>query len=180
MVYDILEKIVLAYYISTACSTSTDTIMSFIPDHPTAGRWCKGCKEFLPVTEFSATRRIFECKAHAAASQKARRIQSFASNDIKPALWKMWQTVYADSRSVFSKEGWSLAQGDIEALCAENNVAPSGILRLVPIRPEKPITKDNVLVVSKASRALLTRVWKISRDRSLYLSALEKQKVQEG
>jgi hypothetical protein len=92
----------------------------------------------------------------------------------------MWQTVYADSRTVFSKEGWCLAQCDTQALCAENNVAPSGIIRLVPISPEKPITKDNVLIVSRASRTLLTKVWKISRDRSLYLSALEKQKVQEG
>jgi hypothetical protein len=178
--YDVLEKIVIVCYISTAYSINTTTIMSFIPDHPTVGRWCKGCKDFRPVIDFSATRRSFECRAHASASQKARRTKSFASNPIKNEVWHMWQNVYADSRSVFSKEGWCLAQYDIQVLCERNNVEPSGRLRLVPICPEKPITKDNVLIVSRASRTLLTKVWKISRDRALYLLTLEKQKVKEG
>ena len=174
------QKKLIAWYISTAYFINTTTIMSFIPDHPTAGRWCKGCQDFRPVIEFSATRRSFECRAHAAVSQKARRTKSFASNPVKNKLWHMWQNVYADSRTVFSKEGWCLAQYDIQVLCEKNNLEPSSSLRLVPISPEKPITKENVLIVSRASRTLLTKVWKISRDKALYRVALEKQKVKEG
>ena len=156
-------------------SSIQTTIMPFIPDHPTAGRWCKGCKDFRPVTEFSTTRRSFECRIHASASQKSRRNKSFASNPVKNELWHMWQNVYADSRSVFLKEGWCLAQHAIQVLCEKNNIKPSSSLRLVPINPKKPITRDNVLIVSRATRTLLTKMWKISGDKALYLSALEKQ-----
>jgi hypothetical protein len=153
--------------------------MHIIPDDPVRGRWCRTCEEFRPINEFSTKLREYRCQKHSAAMQKKRRNKLFASDENRPALWRMWHHIYTDSRSTYVKDGWCLSQSDILALCEEKSITPSVVIRIAPKNPTKAVTKDNILIVSKGGRQLLTKLWKLTGDEALYTSMLEKQQVKE-
>jgi hypothetical protein len=156
--------------------------MSQVPDHPTIGRWCKGCNEFRPIKEFIASRRSFECRVHNAIARKIRRAKMLATNPARNEIWYLWHTAYTDSRRVFieARDKWCLTQDTIKIFCAENNIKISADVRVVPRIASEPIAKENMVVVSRSMRTLLAKVWRSSKDELLYRAALETQTLSTG
>lgn len=148
-----------------------------VPDHPTAGRWCKGCSSFLPIESFPPGRRRYQCRLHTCPQARERKERLFARNPSKKALWRMWHYSYLDSRSAFRTGGekctYQLVQDDILELCQNAGVQPSSQLRVVPMDPRKPLEAGrNGAIVSRRGRALLAKIWKVSCDTEMYASAL--------
>mmetsp|Transcript_16446 Transcript_16446/g.32481 ORF Transcript_16446/g.32481 Transcript_16446/m.32481 type:complete len:193 (+) Transcript_16446:639-1217(+) len=110
-----------------------------VPDHPTAGRWCKKCRAFLPLEEFPKGKRRFVCRKHAARPNNATaaRARMLDANPRKKALWRLWHYAYLDSRSAFCSAG-SPTQADIAALCDAVGLEPTVELRVVPVDPLGP------------------------------------------
>ena len=73
-----------------------------VSDHPTAGRWCKGCCDFLPLDNFPKGKRRYMCSKHARPSNaRAIREKMFGKNPRKKAVWRIWHYAYLDSREVW-------------------------------------------------------------------------------
>lgn len=159
---------------------SSSSCIGTVPDHPTAGRWCKNCRTFLPLENFPLGRRSYQCKLHTWPIAKARRDKCFSLQPQKLGLWRMWHYAYLDSKAVFLCSGWSLMQDDIQKLCDKTAVMPSNQLRVVPLNPRSPLTTGNIAVVSRLGRTLLVKIWKVSKDVDMYVSALKLQQLTIG
>mmetsp|Transcript_41504 Transcript_41504/g.96895 ORF Transcript_41504/g.96895 Transcript_41504/m.96895 type:complete len:164 (-) Transcript_41504:31-522(-) len=129
------------------CDLIVDDTKAGVPDHPSVGRWCKGCQTFLPIDSFPPGRRRFKCKKHCrpsirASSKDSLRERMQRMTPEKKALWRMWHYAYTDSKALFCidrGEKPSLKQADIKAACEELGVEASEQLRVVPVCPSKPV-----------------------------------------
>jgi len=150
-----------------------------VPDHPTAGRWCKPCREFKPLTDFPPGERRYKCALHKGVSSAQRRLEQFADNSEAGCYYKIWHLAYLDARKcVFAPAGGGtrvhFGLADIRGLCQEAGLKPSLALRIAPKDPTAPFTNANIALVSKPGRSMLAKIWKVSRDVEIYASALEK------
>jgi hypothetical protein len=185
-----------------------------IPDHPTAGRWCKSCCDFKPLDSFPAGRRRFQCKEHTGKIFAQQRQERVARNPAKCCYDKIWHLAYQDEqKAVFGAQGGSstttttpkpmaeieacttttseptaaikcqrspskfgLKRDDVRLMCEEGGLEVCVLLRAVPKDPRAPMHKGNVAIVTKQGRSLLAKIWKVSSDVDMYVSALEKQR----
>ncbi len=151
-----------------------------VPDHPTAGRWCKGCCDFLPLDNFPKGKRRYMCSKHARPSNaRAIREKMFGKNPRKKAVWRIWHYAYLDSRSSFPVKGGvdktrSLTQADIAAQCEAQGLEPTTEVRVVPLDPRAPAKPGNMALVGREQRPLLVKVWKACQDLGMYCKALER------
>jgi hypothetical protein len=150
-----------------------------VPDHPTAGRWCKTCCEFKNLADFPPGKRRYKCARHKALSSAQRRREQSAKNPDAACYSKIWHLAYRDAKkSVFAPAvgGTKVFVGlaDIRDLCQEACSKPSLALRIVPKDPTSGLNKDNITLVSKPGRSMLAKIWKVSKDIEIYTTALEK------
>jgi len=90
-------------------------------------------------------------------------------------LWRMWHYIYLDSKTVFGHEKVAILQKHIKKICSENNIKPSVELRILPTDPRRPITEDNISLISRIGRMMLTHIWKITKDTETYQTVLKQQ-----
>ena len=103
----------------------------------------------------------------------------FRQNPGKYALWMMWHYSYMDSKSVFQNKA-SMTQGDIKAACEEAGTLPSPELRVVPLDPTQPTSRENFALVPVRARAILAKVWRHSKDGEVYRVVVEKELEKEA
>jgi hypothetical protein len=104
---------------------------------------------------------------------------------VKSDVCVMRHFAYVDSRSTFldsrpapeSNEYLILTQTDIEMLCECSGLKPSREMRIVPIDASSPLRLENAAVVSRKSRGMLTKIWKVSGDVGTYTAALNSCKL---
>jgi hypothetical protein len=154
--------------------------MAAVPDHPTAGRWCKDCSAFLPLEQFPEGDRRFKCKMHIWHVQRALREKKKHGDPVERALYVMWNYAYADSRAAFlgsrpapePGEPVILIKSEIDKLCQRSGLQPSRETRVVPIDASNPLRLENAAVVTRKSREILVKIWRVSRDVDMYTAAL--------
>ena len=90
-------------------------------------------------------------------------------------LWRMWHYIYLDSKTVFGHEKVGIFQEHIKTICSENSIKPSVEVRIVPTDPRRPITEDNISLISRIGRMMLTNIWKLTKDTETYQTVLKQQ-----
>ena len=128
--------------------------MTPIPDHPGGQRFCRQCKNFLPISQFHAGVRRFECRTH--ALERAGRYRKIAIPDAsRRALARVWHAFWVDSRMVFGRQKAGLTQADVRHLFEQKGVEPNLAWRVVPKEPDGEWGLNNAEIVPKGVRHVL-------------------------
>jgi len=122
-------------------------------------RYCRVCKDFLPLTAFPRGQRRFTCRAHLWQRIGKRAQQKLSDKPRKKLLARMWMQLWKDRR-VFGQTVVALKQADInallEAFLGGKSDKPLGGLTVLPRDPSVPVSNGNaVLVMKQARRELL-------------------------
>jgi hypothetical protein len=132
-------------------------------DNPSAERFCVHCKAILSIDRFApaCTRRI--CKMHQKLIYRrgAKDRQTPEERAVYLVLWKACH----DGKRLFGVKSLFGCK-DIAALRI------AAVDSLLPIDPTCDIGPDNFVVVPPASKAVMTRVWALNRNKEEYHGAL--------
>ena len=129
-------------------------IMTPIPDAPGGLRFCRQCSSFLPITQFHAGVRRFECKTHA-LERAGRYRKNIIPDADKRAVARVWHALWADSRIVFGRQKAGLTQADVCHLFEHKGVEPNLGWRVVPKDPSGEWGVKNAEIVPKGVRNVL-------------------------
>jgi hypothetical protein len=137
---------------------STRTRLTPVPDLD-GRRYCRVCKDFMPLTAFPRGQRRFTCRAHLWQRIGKRAQQKLSDKPRKKLLARMWMQLWKDRR-VFGQTVVALKQADINALLEAflgggSDKSKDG-LTVLPRDPSVPVSNGNaVLVMKQARRELL-------------------------
>jgi len=139
-------------------TASTRTRLAAVPDLD-GRRYCRVCRDFLPLTAFPRGQRRFTCRAHLWQRIGKQAQQKLSDKPRKKLLARMWMQLWKDRR-VFGQTLVALKQADIntllEAFLGSSADQPLGELAVLPRDPSVPLSNGNaVLVVKQARRELL-------------------------
>lgn len=141
-------------------------IMTPIPEHPDGSRFCRRCGCFLPISQFHAGVRRFECKRH--ALERAGRYRKNTIPDAsRRAVARVWHALWADSRIVFGRQKVGLTQADVKKLFKEKGVDPDLAWRVVPRNPDDEWGFNNAAIVPKDVRKALVSLFTNNSDNSV-------------
>jgi hypothetical protein len=145
-----------------------------IPDHPSGSSWCKKCENFLSLDRFPGRKRQHECRLHRKPKIMIERQKMF-KDPSRLGLWRMWHYIYLDSKTVFGHEKLGIFQEHIKKNCLKNSIKPSVESRILPTDPRSPITEDNISLVDRIGRMVLTNTWKLTKHTETYQTVLKQQ-----
>jgi len=133
---------------------STHTRLAAVPDLD-GRRYCRVCKDFLPLTAFPRGQRRFTCRAHLWQRIGKRAQQKLSDKPRKKLLARMWMQLWKDRR-VFGQTVVALKQADINALLeAHLGGRPDqaiGELAVLPRNTSVPVSNGNAVLVAKQAR----------------------------
>jgi hypothetical protein len=152
--------------------------MGPVPDQ-NGVRYCKHCKEFIPLNKFPSGPRRYVCKAHMWTSSGQRSTKKMRANPEKMLLTKVWARAYKD-RGVFKQTRIAITQTEIGDLLRELDVTLShGEIALVPTDPTVILSVSNSALVSINTRNALMKKWKNS-GKDEYCKLLQENDASEA
>lgn len=153
---------------------STRTRLTPVPDLD-GRRYCRVCKDFLPLTAFPRGQRRFTCRAHLWQRIGKRAQQKLSDKPRKKLLARMWMQLWKDRR-VFGQTVVALKQADInallEAFLGSSADQPLGDLTVLPRDPSVPVSSGNAVLVMKQARRELLAGFK-QHEAGIYQSRLQ-------
>jgi len=118
-------------------------------------RYCRVCKNFLPLTAFPQGQRRFTCRAHLWQRIGKRAQKTLSDKPRKRLLARMWMQLWKD-RLVFGQTLVELKQADIntllEAHLGGRPDKPIGELAVIPRNASVPVSNGNAVLVAKQAR----------------------------
>jgi hypothetical protein len=129
--------------------------MTPIPDHPGGLRFCRQCASFLPISQFHAGVRRFECKTHALERAGRYRKNAAPLDANRRAVQRVWHALWADSRIVFGRKNAGLTQADVRHLFEQKGMALDIGWRVFPKDPHAEWGLKNAEIVPKGVRNAL-------------------------
>ena len=130
--------------------------MSPIPDHPGGLRFCRQCATFLPISQFHAGVRRFECKTHALERAAKYRKDAVPVDASRRAVQRVWHAFWTDCR-ILGRKNAGLKQKDVRLLFEQKGMEPDINCRVVPKNPDVEWGVGNAEIVPKHIRSELVR-----------------------
>jgi hypothetical protein len=165
-------------------STQTDSV----PDPPGGLRYCKPCKDWLPVDKFPIGKRRYCCKAHRWEKFGKRAKGKHMANAKNKLVFTLWLKAYSDSKrfnsasadmtkpgssnharvNISQKEIELLLRGMVEMCCLtttmcsmyEDLTALGKHTAIVPISPTELISISNAALVPSAVKRNLIKAFR--------------------
>ena len=128
--------------------------MAPIPDHPCCLRFCRQCATFLPISQFPAGVRRFECKTHALERAGRYRKNAVPVDASRRAVQRVWHALWSDCR-IFGRQKAVLTQADVRYLFAKKGLEPDINYRVVITDPDVAWGVRNAEIVPKGVRNVL-------------------------
>jgi hypothetical protein len=169
---------------------SVSTQADAVPDPPGGLRYCKQCKDWLPIDNFPCGKRRYCCKAHRweKSGKQARRKQMADSK--KQLLFTLWVKAYSDSKrfkpalvdtptkygasnnarvNISQKEIEQLLRGMVESYCLtstkrtmyEDLTELGKTTAIVPISPTELVSISNAVLVPSVVKRHLFKAFKL-------------------
>jgi hypothetical protein len=129
-------------------------IMAPIPDHPGGLRFCRQCATFLPISQFHAGVRRFECKTHALERAGRYRKNAVPVDASRRAVQRVWHALWSDCR-IFGRKKAVLTQADVRYLFEKQGLEPDINYRVVIKDPDAEFGLKNAEIVPKGVRNVL-------------------------
>lgn len=133
--------------------------------------YCMKCSDFLPIEKFKAGTKRWICKMHYNEKWHKIKMEQWERYPENKQASITWQMAYRDSATVFRSK-IKITPVHVLALLQENNIQTNIHVRLLPLIPIKPLSKENYLLVTSEIRKVLCRVWKQSHCIEKYSEAL--------
>jgi len=131
-------------------------------------RFCRECREFLPITDFPGGVRRYICRQHMYQRVKKPAILRAKADGKKQVLHQLWYRCWADAKR-FGQTQIKLTQGEIAEILKDKGVDLA--FAVVPADASQVLSRENFVVVPKETRPVLTSAHKFGGN-SLYLSTL--------
>lgn len=158
--------------------------LAAVPDYD-GRRYCRACRDFIPLAEFPRGQRRFTCKKHLWLRIGKRAHQRLVDKPHKRMLASMWMRLWKD-RCVFGHAIVNLKQADIQSLL-QDRVFDEGVdrnqilsqLSIVPLDPKKLLDQANAVVVAHVARRQLLQAYR-DGDMEQYASRLSVLGAERG
>jgi len=136
-------------------TASTRTRLAVVPDLD-GRRYCRVCKDFLPLTAFPRGQRRFTCRTHMWQRIGKRAQEKLSNKPRKKLLARMWMQLWKD-RLVFGQTLVELRQADVNTLLevflgSAGADQPIGKLAVLPRDPSVPLSNTNAVLAPKQAR----------------------------
>jgi hypothetical protein len=151
-----------AYVTCTAKDSDSDSDNAGLSREPAARlaavpdfdgrRYCRVCKDFVPLAAFPRGQRRFTCRTHLWQRVGKRAQARLFEQPRKRLLARMWMQLWKD-RLVFGQTLVELKQADVDALL-EAFLGPQPIseLAVLPRDPGVPLSSTNAVLAPKQAR----------------------------
>ena len=122
-------------------------------------RYCESCKSFLSRNLFKPGGRRLLCRKHYNMEMYRLKKTSWVEDPQKKQAFCVWQLAYIDGKRTFKRKV-EISLHEVSELLTIHRIAPCQSVRLTPVDPEKAISFQNCLLVSKNIKTELCYLWK--------------------
>ena len=134
---------------------STRPRLVAVPDFD-GRRYCRVCKDFLPLTSFPRGQRRFTCRTHLWQRVGKRAQKKLFDKPRKKMLARMWMRLWKD-RCVFGQTRVGLKQADLDALLGDLHDRRVDQISILPVYPTRLLCRENAMIVDKLARRRLVQ-----------------------
>jgi hypothetical protein len=132
------------------------------------GRFCRHCRQFLPITAFPAGRRRYICREHLYQRVKLPARLRVQADDKRRDLVKLWARCRTDSKNL-GQTRIELNQSEIAEILKDKGIDLA--YAIVPANSSQVLSPANCAVVLNETRRDLIYAHKLG-GQSLYMSTL--------
>ena len=122
-------------------------------------RYCESCKLFLSCNLFKPGGQRSLCRKHYNMEMYRLKKTSWTEDPRKKQAFCVWQLVYIDGKKTFKRKV-EISLHEVSELLTIHRIVPSKPVRLIPVDPEKAISFQNCILVSKDTKNELCCLWK--------------------
>ena len=131
-------------------------------------RLCKGCNMLLPLDQFRPKRGKYMCLAHLRA---ARRRHILGTNEKR--AFNSLRCKARQDMIMFGHDRMAISRQQFNSMLSEEQMRHFSLYCMIPLRPDKPLTHDNVVIVTSFQRKYIVAKWRIAHDPDQYERDLE-------
>lgn len=132
-------------------------------------RWCRACKTLHPPELFKPNNKHkFSCIPHLKAKQ-----QQYSFGTHEKRAFNCLRCRARMDRITFGQQEMTLSHKLVDSIMSKDQMANYSQYSLIPFHPDKPLSADNIVVVTTHQRSYILGKWKATRDVSEYRRALK-------
>jgi hypothetical protein len=128
---------------------------------------CRKCDKLLPLHKFKANVEVRLCHEH------LKEMHRLYKRHLPIRVVNCLRTKAHVDMTVFNAKKINLKNSDILKMLGPEHMSNMSHYSMVPRRPDKEITVDNVAIITSAQRRYLIATWKINKDADEYESNLK-------
>jgi len=134
-------------------------------------RYCVSCKSFLQCNLFKPGGRRLLCRKHYNMELYQIKKSRWEEDPQKKQAVCVWQLALIDSKKTF-KQKMEISIYQVSKLLSTSKIDPHQSVRLAPVDPEKALSFQNCILVSKNTKRGLCYLWKNLHCKSRYIDLL--------
>ena len=132
-------------------------------------RFCRKCMAVLPISSFRNEPKVrFLCTKHLRDERKKYVVGTPILRAFNALRCRARQDVFT-----FGFTKMQITRSQMIALLSDEHVANFSQYSLIPLRPDKPLSSDNAIIVSVEKRRYVVGVWRKTRDPDEYVKNLK-------
>lgn len=131
-------------------------------------RLCKQCNMLLPLAQFRQKSREYLCLTHFRATRRRHILGTHEKRAFNSLRCKARQDMI-----MFGHDHMVISRKQFTAMLTEEQMANFSLYCMIPRRPDKPLTRDNSIIVTSFQRKYIVSKWRIARDPDQYERDLE-------
>ena len=127
-------------------------------------RYCQACNDLLPIDQFKPnSKRRFTCIPHLRAEDRRR-----VCGTPERRAYNSLRCRARDDMLTFGHKRMDISRTTVLAMISDKHVAQFSQYCLIPLRPDKPLTSDNAVIVSTDERRFVMNTWRKQKDADAY------------
>jgi len=145
----------------------TRLLIQLAKDNPNL-RYCRECKEMLPLDRFPPKNKRFFCREHLSKLLKWHKCGKPAQRTAINIRCKGWT-----DKKVFGQTEFNLTHKDVRKMITQDQIDHCSDWCIVPMIPTQPVSPSNAVVVSSTHRIFLVAHWKKHKNEEEYQRLLQ-------